>query len=228
MKISFIALFLSLNTMLCGVQFVAVEAYAIPTVTLSCNTQNRLLIEGDRVKKVYFNNTDIIAEVEEISGQIFIQTLRPFPCHSNLSVISDSGFVQDLQLNFIDCSGEIIVLQELEEVDCPDPSSESCFDGEIIKSVVKGYLKGILPDGYVSIEDNEPPFDAVDYITMEKLFRLIGKDQIVFVYKIRNTSKKAKYISEGLLNVLDGDWVFVDKSYLNPCECAFVLIGCMR
>jgi hypothetical protein len=85
-----------------------------------------------------------------------------------------------------------------------------------------------VPEGYVSIEDIDDFPTSYCGLKQQRVGRLVSDKQIVFVYRIENTSKKLKTIKECQINTLDGDWVFLDRHRLNPNEGALALIGCFR
>ncbi len=215
-------------------QFIPMDPLSVIQVKLSSRHHNRLGINGDRIKKAFFKNSEVSIEVEEGNGQIFVQALRALCPPTTISLVTASGKVQDLELHFEDSSSEIIMLQPISEaivencmvMDSIQSPLSSSVDQDIIKELVEGYVRGILPEGYVSVDD--PDVQVKDQLKFQRLNRLVNNQQIIFVYRLQNISKCAKRMTECQVNVLDGDWVFLDRYKLKPDECALVLIGCMR
>lgn len=211
---------------LTAVQYIPIDPTAVIEVQVSSSNHNRISIVGDRIKKAYFKSSDIAVDVEEATGQIFVQACRPHCPSSTLSIVSTSGLVQDLELHFVDSSSEIILLQPDSEMQ--EPCGPLALEGEGISDLVQCIIQGQVPQGYVSIEDIEDPTTLYCGLTQQRLGRLVSDKQIVFIYRLENTSKKIKTLKECKVNILDGDWVFLDRYRLSPGEGALALIGCLR
>jgi len=213
-------------------QYIQMDQTAVLSVNLSASHHNRIGIIGDRIKKAYFKGSNISVDVEECNGQIFIQTTRHNCPKTTLSIVTANGKVQDLELCFTEGSSEIILLQPatMEEMDALPNSGDICTnlgDSELT-DLVAGVLKGDIPEGYTSYEDKDTPTKIKKCLAIQRLSRLVNERQIVFIYRLHNESSSVKYVTECLVNVLDGDWVFLDRYKLNPDESALVLIGCFR
>ncbi len=226
-------LFLS-NVALFSAQYIPMDPTAVISVNLSSNHHNRIGIIGDRIKKAFFRNSNLSVDVEEDSGQLFVQAMKPHCPNTTLSLVSTSGVVQDLELCFFDGSSEIVLLQPvLREIDDSMDGVRTCNSvcealDDPLTNLVDGVIKGIIPDGYTLFEDQDSPVKICKELKMQRISRLVGDKQIVFFYRLQNISKKSKCVTECQVNILDGDWVFLDRYKLNPDECAIVLIGCLR
>ena len=213
-------------------QYISMDATAVKTVNLSARNHNRIGMVGDRIKKAFFRSSNITVDVEEETGQIFIQSARPNCPTTTLSVVSASGVVQDLELVFCDISSEIVLLQPVSIVQETGTLVENCvptsLENSSITYLVEQFIKGFVPEGYTSVEDNDSPVSISEGLKLQRVCRLISDEQIVFVHRLQNVSHSLKNITECQVNVLDGDWVFLDRYKLKKNECALVLIGCMR
>jgi len=222
-----IVFFLLFTSSLSAAQYCSMDSTEVIPVKLSAKNHNRIGIVGDRIKKAFFKGSNISVDVEENSGQIFVQALRPDCPNTTLSIVLDSGFLQDLELCFEDQPSEIILLQppkvEIERDICSSVAESSDLTG-----IVEGFLCGDLPEGYTSFEESEPPQKINKCLTIQRFSRMVSENQIVFAMRLRNGSKEKQSIRECQVNVLDGDWVFIDRYVLRPNECALVLIGCYR
>jgi hypothetical protein len=118
--------------------------------------------------------------------------------------------------------------QSCNPVVCNSDSAFNQLDDQSLNSLVGDFLKGVIPEGYLSIEDQDQPVKICRGLQMQRLSRLVNESQIVFVYRLQNTSNNCKTVTECQVNVLDGDWVFLDRYTLKPEEFSIVLIGCMR
>lgn len=217
-------------------QYVVMDSNAVLPVQLSSLNHNRIGITGDRIKKAFFKSSNISVDVEEGSGQLFIQSVRPNCPSTTLSIISASGAVQELELCFSEGPSEIVLLQSNiginEQSECIDESSQTictvALEGDSLAILIDGFLKGIIPEGYTSIEDEDCSPIIHNCLKLQRVGRLVNHQQIIFVYRMQNVSSKKKCVKECQVNVLDGDWVFLDRYKLNPHECGLVLIGCLR
>jgi hypothetical protein len=223
-------------TFLSAAQYIPMDQAEVITVNLSARNHNRIGIVGDRIRKAFFRSSDVSVDVEEATGQIFIQAVRPNCPNTTISIVSLSGAVQDLDLCFMDGPSEIVILRHC--VALPDPSltksPEICDSpyieskGASITDLVEGFIKGIIPQGYMSIEDTDKPIPIKKGLKLQRLSRLVSKEQIIFVYRLQNDSACPQSIKECQVNILDGDWVFLDRYELSQNESALVLIGCSR
>ncbi len=215
-------------------QYIQMDPTVVIPITLSSQFHNRIGISGDRVKKAFYKGSHVLVEVEEETGQLFVQSIRPNCPNTALSLVSTSGAVQDLELSFRETSSEIVILQqgpvsgrphfeEAETVVVYDSLDQS---GLI--DLIEGVIQGQIPEGYVSIVEQDSPHKVKDGLTMQRISRLVGPDQIIFLYRLHNTGCKVKQVTECQVNILDGDWVFLDRNKLKSEENALVLIGCMR
>jgi hypothetical protein len=217
-------------TPLLAVQYVVMDPTSVIPVELSSQNHNRIGIVGDRVKKAFFKASEISVDIEEGTGQLFVQTIKAFPTTTTLSVVSASGEVQELELIFRSGSSEIILLQPKDPVSL-SPSLMMTVDSlekDSIQQVVTHVLQGTVPEGYETFDDPDPAPEIIRGLKVERIARLVGDKQIVFIYRAQNTCKKEICVTECQVNVLDGDWVFLDRSRLQPEECTIVLIGCYK
>ncbi len=222
-RILLLSMFIVLSVSLRAAQYVTMDPTAVLSVTLSSSNHNRIGIVGDRIKKAFFRSNNVFVSVEEDSGQLFVQAIKPNCPKTTLSIVTVSGSVQDLELTFNECSSEIVLLQPVpgceEEADEGNPPRTAIGEADLA-DLVEGVLKGIIPEGYASFEDLDQPVNICKGLTIQRLSRLVNDRQIIFVYKLQNCSKKAKSVTECQVNVLDGDWVFLDWYQLKPMKTA--------
>jgi hypothetical protein len=224
--------FILIQAFLTGAQYIEMDETSVIPVNLSSSNHNRIAIIGDRVKKVFFNSSNISVEVEDNSGQLFVQLMKLHCRNTTLSLISTSGVIQDLELRFAEGPSEVILLQEEAETEELEPrnrfESPITIEEENLTSLVEGVINGTIPEGYVQFEEQESPEKIKKGLKMQRMSRLVNEKQIVFIYRLENESSQVKCVTECEVNVLDGDWVFLDRYKLKANECALVLIGCLR
>ena len=221
---------------LTAAQYITMDPTTVLSVQLSSQNHNRIGIVGDRIKKAFFKGSNISVDMEEGSGQLFIQAMRSNCPSTTLSIISASGIVQELELCFAESSSEIVLLQpNIKGYEIPDLTlvqmESSCqvpLEGSSLTNLIDHFLKGIVPEGYTSIEDEGCSPVIHDWLKLQRVSRLVSEQQIIFVYRMQNTSSKKKCVNECQVNIIDGDWVFMDRYQLNSHESGLVLIGCVR
>lgn len=209
-------------------QYCLMDSTEVISVQLSSKNHNRIGIVGDRIKKAFFKGNSISVDVEESNGQVFVQALRPDCPNTTLSIVSCSGLLQDLDLQFSDQTSEIILLQP-SAVEDPWIDEEEMIPQESdLTSIVEGFLRGAIPEGYTTYEDSDAPVKLKKCLKIQRFSRMVGEKQIVFAFRLHNESSEKQSIRECQVNVVQGDWVFIDRHFLRPKECALVLIGCYR
>lgn len=213
-------------------QYIEMDQTAVISVSLSSSNHNRIGIIGDRIKKAFFNGSNISVDVEEESGQLFIQSVRPNCPNTTLSIVSVSGAIQDLELSFTESSSEIVLLRPefgIEPETVKNSDDVCCSpEGFDLTKLAESVVNGNIPEGYTSYEDQDEPTKIKNGLKIQRVSRYVNDKQIVFLYRLHNDTKKPKEVTECQVNVLDGDWVFLDRYKLKPNECALVLIGCFR
>ena len=228
MKLMKLILFVLTWSHVSAAQYIQIDSTEVIKVNLSWRNHNRIGIVGERIKKAFYSSSLVCVEVEEETGQIFIQAVKPDCPSTSISIVSDSGVVQDLEVSFSDISSEIILLEHPSEI----WESKNCnihpLKSSAIAYLVENLIKDTIPDGYKSIEDNDHPVPLHNGLELRRTSRLVSDEQIVFVYRLKNVSCKDNSVTECQVNILDGDWVFLDRYRLKPQECALVLIGCAR
>ena len=164
-------------------------------------------------------------KVEEETGQLFVQSVRSDCQLATLSLITASGLTQELELHFREGPAEIIFLKPMQQEEIM-----LSVDGDeaSLERVVSCILQGEVPEGYQSIEDWDQNPPVCKGLKFQRISRLLSDEQIVFVYALQNVARCSKAVKECQVNILDGDWVFLDRYVLYPCETALLMIGCFR
>ncbi len=182
------------------------------------------MINGGRIQKAIFPEGKISVQMEEESGQVFVYPFSPIHKHTTLSVITDNGYVQDLEIQFEDRSAEVVILNEPnseidEEQKCGNKTKNiSCFISQI--------LQGKIPQGYVAIEEKGKE-RTIGCVSAIHLTRFEGDMETIHLYLIKNNSLKDTSFHERFLNI-SADWIYLAKNHLNPKEETFALISTMR
>ncbi len=212
--------------LLSATHFLEIDTTHLLQCTLSSRHHNRIAISGKRIKKFIYPEGFIAIRQEEESGQIFVQSLVDYPPITTLSIVTEDGVVQDLELHFEDCRAELIVLQEPET--CPSIClEEACIElpNYGLEKLIDGALSGRLPEGYISFECDRRAKRLKKGVCLRRVSKFIGDSSSVFLLSIENNSKSKQAINECELSFMGGDWVYIQKTALNPGEKMIALVG---
>lgn len=215
--------------------FLPVDTTVLQKATLSFTYQNRILVNGGRVLKViYPDDGSVAVSIEEESGQAFINALIPNPQSITISVITNQAVVQDIEVDFANCSSEVLVLTlPVEEPKCsqggcwaPDPCSAIPASPEVIQYKVNSLLNGKVPEGYVSCDKKGPVRMIKRHIRGENISRITSKNEDLYIWRIENRSRYQAYsISECELGFKGSSWIYLEKNCLNPSEIITAIVA---
>ncbi len=72
--------------------------------------------QNGRIKKVIASENERLSiQMEEITGQVFIYARDTNPKETSISIVSDTGVIQDIQIHFLERTPEVVILQDPEE-----------------------------------------------------------------------------------------------------------------
>lgn len=197
--------------------------------TLSSKFQNRVMVENGKIKKIIASDEDRLSIfTDPFSGQIFISTRDYAAQETTVSVITETGIVQDLQVSFVDQSSEIVILTDptIEEELVPFNQPSIAKDDAL--KLVAGFLKGKIPDGYLPSQPRCKQWRPKNGIRLDSIVQLDGPDQILYVYQLSNLAKKPMIINESDLNVPFCRWVFLESNALSSKQKILAIIAVER
>ncbi|PJD94541.1 MAG: hypothetical protein CK425_11210 [Parachlamydia sp.] len=189
--------------------------------TFSAKHHNRIILNRGSIIKVIFSETDVSIRLEEESGQVFIQSLAFKPWPTTLSVITDEGLVQDIEINFTDQSSEILILSIPEE--CDKMCDIECAFNQDIASTLEDILKGRAPAGYKSFEMDCASQAVKNGVSAKKKAKFVGSSNTLYFWEIQNHSCFKKTISECELATEGTLWVYLAKNLLRRNEKTFAI-----
>lgn len=205
-------------------QFLETDTTQLLRCNLSFRHHNRIAFNGKRIKKFIYPEGSIVLRQEEESGQIFVQSLIDYPPVTTISIVSDDGFVQDLELYFEDSPSEIVILEEGKCFSCPIEEI-SCIPINDFEILIKGALCGRLPEGTISFECDRKAKTIKKGVLVRRISMLIGGETTAFLLSIENHSKSNKSIQECDLSFMGGDWIYIQKNHLKPGEKGLAMVG---
>ena len=197
---------------------------------LSSRHHNRICLEGKKIKKIMYPETDVTIRLDEDSGQLFVQPLVSMPSCTTVSIITSDGVVQDLELTFSDKSSEILILKSSssQENECDEIFEEVSPEDErldCIQSAIRIVYSGVVPEEYVVVMAKECFFDKEKSLLLTSESKLIGVSYTVYLVVVENRTCSTRRISETDVNFLCGEWVWIEKECLQKGEKSLALIG---
>ena len=187
---------------------------------------NRILIEEGRVKKIMFPEEKLFVRMEDVSGQVFIQAKYQTQEPTVVSVITQEGLVQDIEITFSDCPSQVVVLKEGEIA-----KDHSFYEPEAtpvcssIDCPIARLLKGKMPSGYISTRFKRSVFSPKLGIKAKLVGKLRGSAETLCVYEIVNSTFWSRKIHEKEIACRGVLWVFLEKKCLCSKEKILAVVA---
>lgn len=185
--------------------------------------QNRVLLEGGSIRKVFCPSSVFSIQMEGVSGQAFLYALRDFVDPVTVTVVTDSGMVQDIEITLEDKSSEVVILKEMTKA----PASSKSSDREdLILSVVDCARRGNPPPGFVAREipeDDERKIKRPLRAHLREVYE--GPFEWIETYCIHNSSRVSVSLCEADLIEKGVNWVFIEERELCPNSQTIALIS---
>lgn len=198
---------------------------------LSSKFQNRIMIENGRIKKVVSTDSERLSiQIEDITGQAFLYLRDPNIDEISISIVSDTGVIQDIHVNFIDRMAEVIILEYPEKEICK--ICEIQDDQQIAKSLtlnkIEAILSGSIPQGYCVSAVTSGKWVLKKGIELEPKSILEGFDEIIYVYQVKNTLKQQQTLLECELECIGSSWVYLETNTLYGKQKALGIVAVKR
>ena len=219
---SLLGIFLFFASSTDATMYLDFNSHTLLKCVLSSTHHNRIALSEGRIKKAIFPEANVSIRLEDESGQVFVQVLSDEINPITLSILTEEGAVQDLELDFTPKSSEIVILNRKSNTNDSDCENE-CSNGEIVSidSMVgnlQEILKGQTPYGYVSQEGNGNEYLLKKHFLLTEKVRYVSQMHTITVWEIKNLSRCCKNISERDLNFEGISWVYLDKNQLKKLE----------
>ena len=195
------------------------------TCRFSMHQHNRILIEGGRIKKVIFPEEKLHVRMEETSGQVFIQAKTLIHEKIIVSVISQTGIVQDIEIEFTDRTSQVVILQEPiveqlpRDVFCPPYPTEN------LSFLVDTILHNKVPTGFASVPITHSVKPIGSGMKAKLVGRLRGCGQDLYIYQIHNARIWKKRLLERDLTCRDALWVYLQQTCLEAKETVLAIVA---
>lgn len=217
---STLIIFLFLAFHLEGTVFFSLDTTCLLKVELSSRFQNRIYVDGSRISKVVYSGEDLDVNLDNLIGQVFVYSLVDFPEKSSITIITEEGEVQDIEISFKDKEAEIVVLEPY------------CFEEPTINRhpdyrvrIIEDVLAGRTPEEYVACDFSPEVCQVKKDIFATLTSKLVSLQELVTVCLIENTSRYPQMIYEQEIQVPGAVWIYIDKHQLAPGEQTIGIVG---
>ena len=194
--------------------------------TFSNKQHNRILVEEGRVKKVICQDEKLLVRVEDISGQVFIQAKYPLQDPILISVVTQDGLVQDVEIHFANCSSQVVVLRNGYPEECFNEVTEviSCEISPVQESI-DCILRGKVPVGYQSVPFRRSVIHPKIGVSSKLVGRLQGLVDTLLVYEVANSTCFRRKVFEKEIACRGALWAFLQKNCVSPRERILAVVA---
>jgi TraK protein len=207
-------------------QVIEMDSNVLFKCVFSSRHHNRIAVSEQRIKKVIYPEGEVLIRMEEDTGQIFVHAMVPNPLETTITVITSEGDVQDLEISFADRPLEVLLLKgKSEDCLCELSSLELDDERSAMHNIIESLLFGKTPAEHIPVQDRQICFRVKSRVMAKSVMRLIGPLFTVYVLHLENQGCKKACIHEKEINCIRGEWVFMEKHELKPCEKGLALIG---
>jgi type-F conjugative transfer system secretin TraK len=193
-------------------------------VTLSAKDTNRITIDNGRIAQVFGVEELMAIQFDEENGQCFVKA-KTNPGHPvTLTLITEEGETQDLEVTFADVPSELVRLHSLKkdlkplsEVLGDDDGSDHGEGLELMKQLVRQQI----PKGFTVSELSDTKERVLrNGCTLQALKRLTGRRWEVLMGSIKNPTESIIRIKESVLASAQDIAVYMSQGELHPGQSA--------
>lgn len=197
------------------------------TCELSSSHHNRIFVEEDRIKSVVIPRGPILAKVDPNSGHLFVFSNHPRPPKTTMTIVTELGDVQDIEMVFSDIPSQTIYLSyPEEEIDYGELVSKN--REEEISDIINAISSGKVPVGF---ECQKSPREKVyigHRVYVVKSQSYVGCSEEVHVYDVFNSSYHTANISRCDFEFLNPNWILIDENQIRRGCKVQVIVGVDR
>lgn len=185
------------------------------------------MVENGSVQKIIFPEDNLSIKLEEHSGQAFIYAVGQLLNPITLAVVTKSGLVQDIEIEFKDLPAEVIILKEPSteetiepvETDFPCNTNQPALSKyDRIQLIINDIFAGSVPEGY-RVFPLERKVEKIKWgIESTPLIKLEGVEDIIYIYEISNVTKKRRSLSESEIKDKNSLWICLESHQIRPKE----------
>jgi len=187
-------------------------------VTLSAKDTNRITIDNSRIAQVFGVEELLAIQFDEENGQCFVKA-KNNPGHPvTLTLITEEGETQDVEVTFADVPSEVVRLHSLKkdlkplsEVVGDDDGSGHAEAIELIKQLVRQQV----PKGFTVMGLSDPKDQMLrNGCTLQFLKRLTGRGWEILIGSVKNPTDGLIRLKESALASEQDIAVYVSQQEL--------------
>jgi|694.fasta_scaffold03135_11 hypothetical protein len=205
-------------TSLQGTEFLPLDPTELLICNLSSRHHNRLAIHGKKIRRVIYPDQALLIQIEEESGQIFIQALVDELQPITISVVTTDGVIQDLELHFSEKQSERVILEVPEHLLTCECETETSTEQISISEIIENIRQGYLPEDFILLEGEGNWGSVNKEIRYQRQYSISSSQQIIEVICFQNCSKKQKFLEEKNFIEPGIQWIYLDCHKLKKGE----------
>jgi type-F conjugative transfer system secretin TraK len=193
-------------------------------VTLSIKDTNRITIDNSRIAQVFGVEELMAIQFDEENGQCFVKA-KTNPGHPvTLTLITEEGETQDVEVTFADVPSELVRLHSLKKD--LKPLSEVVDDDEEnghaeAIELMKQLMRQQIPKGFSVSELSETKERVLkNGCTLQTLKRLTGRGWEILMGSVKNPTASMIRIKESALASEQDIAVYLSQGELHPGQAA--------
>jgi type-F conjugative transfer system secretin TraK len=193
-------------------------------VTLSAKDTNRITIDNSRIAQVFGVEELMAIQFDEENGQCFVKA-KTNPGHPvTLTLITEEGETQDLEVTFADVPSEVVRLHSLKK-DLKPLSDVVGNDEENVHAeaieLMKHLVRQQVPKGF-SVSDLPGTKERVlkNGCTLQTLKRLTGRGWEIWLGNVKNPTEALIRLKESAFASEQDIAVYVSQGELHPGQAA--------
>jgi type-F conjugative transfer system secretin TraK len=197
-------------------------------VTLSAKDTNRITIDNSRIAQVFGIEELMAIQFDEENGQCFVKA-KTNPGHPvTLTLITEEGETQDLEITFADQSSEVVRLHSIKKD--LQPLSEVMGDKEIslhtqAVELMKQMVRGQPPKGLRAMHlSDQPEVSLSNGVTLQMTQRLQGGGFEAIMGTLRNPSDTRQVLKESWIAGEQDLAIYLSQRDLHPGQSAAYMI----
>ena len=192
------------------------------SIPFSKSSHNRISVCSGYVEKIFGDDTYFNISIDRMTGNAFVNVLRDIEEPITLTVVTNTGLIQDLLITSADKPSEHLILKDEEE----DPIETTMSFHENTIEFLNQILEGHLPLGYGLRASLDKDTLQLPHPLMATTIRAFESPfEEVIVYSIKNTGKDPIVINAKSLKKDNASWVFFTAHELKSKEQTVCIIS---
>jgi hypothetical protein len=198
------------------------------SVRLSIKDTNRITIDNSRIAQVFGIEELMAIQFDEENGQCFVKAKSNPGYPVTLTLITEEGETQDLEITFADVPSEVVRLHSIKKdlrplSDVVDDSGELNHHHAV--ELIKQLVRNQIPKGFTVMELSDPSDRILgNGCTVRYIKRLTGVGWDVYVGSVKNPSRSLVGLKESVVAEEPDVAVYLSQLELHEGQSATCVI----